>query len=66
MWWQLELFLKGLAKRLVRGGRSGIAAPEIVLLHQAVLRLERRVELLEADKGNSCFDEKQGKSDVKE
>jgi hypothetical protein len=64
MWWRLELFLKGLAKRLVRGGRSGVAAPEIVLLHQAVLRLERRVEMLEASKGNICVDEKQGKSDV--
>jgi hypothetical protein len=52
MWWRLELFLKGLAKRLVRGGGNGIAAPEIVLLHQAVLRLERRIEMLEAKNGN--------------
>jgi hypothetical protein len=52
MWWRLELFLKGLAKRLVRGGRNGIAAPEIVLLHQAVLRLERRIEMLETNNGN--------------
>src|SRR5262245_62809674 len=29
MWWRLELFLKGLAKRLVRGGGNGVAAPEI-------------------------------------
>jgi len=51
MWWRLELFLKGLAKRLVRGGGNGIAAPEIVLLHQALLRLERRIEVLEANDG---------------
>lgn len=65
MWWQLELFVKGLAKRLARGGRSGIATPEIVLLHQAIIRLEHRIEMLEANKGNTCIDEKRGKSDVK-
>ena len=57
MWWRLELFLKGLAKRLVRGGGSGIAAPEIVLLHQMVLRLERRIEVLEANHGNAVSTE---------
>jgi hypothetical protein len=65
MWWRLELFLKGLAIRLVRGRRSGVAPPEIVLLHQAVLRLERRVEILEADRGNLCIEKNQGKSDLK-
>jgi hypothetical protein len=65
MWWRLELFLKGLAKRLVRGGQSGIATPEIVLLHQAILRLEHRIEMLEANKGDVYISEKQEKSDVK-
>ncbi|MDB5605170.1 MAG: hypothetical protein JWP25_2070 [Bradyrhizobium sp.] len=65
MWWRLELFLKGLAKRLVRGGQGGVAAPEIVLLHQAFLRLERRIEILEANKSAICIDEKQKTSDMK-
>jgi hypothetical protein len=64
MWWRLELFLKGLAKRLFRGGRGGIATPEIVLLHQAFLRLERRIEVLEANRSIIRTDEKQEKSDV--
>jgi hypothetical protein len=54
MWWRLELFLKGLAKRLVRGSGNDVAAPEIVLLHQALLRLERRIEVLEANDGNAA------------
>jgi hypothetical protein len=43
--WRLGLFLKGLAIRVVRGKRTN--APELALLHQAILRLERRVEILE-------------------
>jgi hypothetical protein len=64
MWWRLELFLKGLAKRLVRGGGNGGATPEIVLLHQAMLRLERRIEILEANSGNFVSMEDEGKIDV--
>lgn len=48
MWWRLELLLKGMAKQLVRGGARGVGAPEIVLLHQALIRLERRIEVLES------------------
>lgn len=65
MWWRLELFLRGLAIRFVRGRRSGIAPPEMVLLHQAILRLERRIEVLEASEGDRCIEERQGKSDVR-
>jgi hypothetical protein len=43
--WRLGLFLKGLAMRVIRGKRTN--APELALLHQAILRLERRVEILE-------------------
>jgi hypothetical protein len=43
--WRLGLFLKGLATRVIRGKRTN--APELALLHQAILRLERRVEILE-------------------
>jgi hypothetical protein len=64
MWWRLELFLKGLAKRLVRRGGNGGATPEIVLLHQAMLRLERRIEILEANSGNFVSMEDEGKIDV--
>ena len=46
--------MKGLAKRLVRGSGNDVAAPEIVLLHQALLRLERRIEVLEANDGNAA------------
>jgi hypothetical protein len=64
MWWRLELLLKGLAKRLMRGGVSDIAAPEIVLLHQAILRLERRIEVLEKKIGFGGIVGTQGNSDV--
>jgi hypothetical protein len=64
MWWRLELLLKGMAKRLVRGGGYGIAATEIALLHQALLRLERRIEILEANNGNVVSTESKEKSDV--
>jgi hypothetical protein len=46
--WRLKLFLKGLGLRIVRGEGKRIAAPELLLLHQAILRLERRIEILEA------------------
>jgi hypothetical protein len=46
--WRLKLFLKGTALRIVRGEGKRIAAPELLLLHQAILRLERRLEILEA------------------
>ena len=43
--WRLGLFLKGLSMRVIGGKRT--IAPELALLHQAILRLERRVEILE-------------------
>jgi hypothetical protein len=46
--WRLKLFLKGLALKIVRGEGNRIAAPELLLLHQAILRLERRIEIIEA------------------
>jgi hypothetical protein len=46
--WRFRLFLRGLGQRLIRGGGKGIASPELVLLHQELLRLERRIEILEA------------------
>lgn len=45
--WRLGLFLKGLGRRLIRGKHTN--APELTVLHQAILRLERRVEILETD-----------------
>jgi hypothetical protein len=56
MWWRLRLLLEGSAKRLLRGGTSGAAAPEIVLLHQAMLRLERRIEVLERGRPTAYTD----------
>jgi hypothetical protein len=46
--WRLKLFLKGLGLRIVRGEGKRIAAPELLLLHQAILRLERRLDIIEA------------------
>jgi hypothetical protein len=45
--WRLKLFLKGLGLRIVRGEGKRIAAPELLLLHQAILRLERRIDIIE-------------------
>jgi hypothetical protein len=45
--WRLKLFLKGVGLRIVRGEGKRIAAPELLLLHQAILRLERRIEIIE-------------------
>jgi hypothetical protein len=45
--WRLKLFLRGIGLRIVRGEGSRIAAPELLLLHQAILRLERRLEIIE-------------------
>lgn len=46
--WRLKLFLKMVGLRIVRGEGKRIAAPELLLLHQAILRLERRIEIIEA------------------
>jgi hypothetical protein len=46
--WRLKLFLKGVGLRIVRSEGKRIAAPELLLLHQAILRLERRIEIIEA------------------
>lgn len=46
--WRLKLFVKGLGMRIMRGEGQRIAAPELLLLHQAILRLERRIDIMEA------------------
>jgi|HubBroStandDraft_4_1064222.scaffolds.fasta_scaffold2430221_1 hypothetical protein len=55
--WRLKLFLKGIGLRIVRGEGKRIAAPELLLIHQAILRLERRLELIETKLSSAVRDE---------